>query len=484
MNKKIRTIVCLLLVCVVMPFYAGTEAKAAGGLSISASATQVAEGETFTVTVQGGSNYFVAGIQLQVSGGSIVSNLGKKSLDKGETTSAQIKLTGDTCVVTVSSNDSVYYGPPAVEETASASVTVKKKAQINPNPSPNPTPNPNNNNTVTTTKSKDNKLSSLTVSQGTLTPAFNANTTEYTVNVGGTDKITLGAKANHKKASVTGTGEKTLSPGNNQFVIVCTAENGSKKQYKVNVYVEESPTVHVSYNNQNLGLVQNQTDIGVPTSFERTTVLLEGQEVPAYQSDQMDMTLLYLADEAGNQNFYIYEDGKGITSVFRPVSILGRNVIVYDLKKEEQIRKNMVFSEVTIDGTTLYGWTFENPDFSNYIHISVINEFGQKVIYQYEKTENSLQLYKDFAEDKDDNTEVDKQYILFPDQYYMYTIIGLGTLCVILFICMIYFIASRKHRHEGRKKKVQRDQEKRMKKEEKMRLKEEKRLEKEKQNEE
>ena len=472
MNKTIKKILCLLITCVLMTLNVGIETRAAGGLSISASATQVSSGGTFTVTVKAASNYFVSGIKLSVSGGTVVSGLGKTSLDRGETTSAKIKLTGDACVVSVSGDGANY--DTETEGVASASVTIKKKASTSSN-------NGNNNtNTVTNKKSKDNTLSSLTVSEGVLSPVFNSATTEYNVSVNGTtEKITLGAKANHAKASLAGTGEKTLVPGHNWFTIVCTAENGSKKEYKVDVYVDETPLVFTTYNNQKLGVVRNQTNIGIPTSFEPTTLLLDGTEVKGYHSNQMDMSLVYLVNESAEKNFYIYEEGHGITSIFRPVSILGRNVIVYDLSEEEQVRDNMTYTEVIIDGTTLYGWTYENPDFANYIHIAVMNEFGEKVVYQYEKTENSLQLYKEYVElEKVEDVEAPIEKTWFPNEYYMYAIVGLGALSLILLIAMIYFIASRKVRHEGRKKKAIKRQEKQRAKEERQREKEARELEK------
>lgn len=457
MKKIFKKILYIFVALMLMTVSVKMDTQAAGGLSISASATQVSSGGTFTVTVKAASNYFVADIKLSVTGGTVVSGLGNTSLDKGEATSAKIKLTGDTCTVSVSGVGANY--DTETEETASASVTVKKKVST--------TNNNNNNNTTTVKKSNDNTLSALSVSEGTLTPEFSAATTEYSVNVAGTtEKIVLDAKANHAKATVSGTGEKTLVPGHNRFDVVCTAENGSQKTYKVDVYVDETPFVYTTYNNEQLGVVRNQTDIGIPASFEQTTVNMDGQEVQAYHSNQFDKTLLYLVNESGDKNFYIYDSVQGITSVFRPVSLLGRNVIVYDLSAEEQVRENMVYSEVTIDGTTLHGWTYENPDYANYVHILVMNELGEKVVYQYEKTENSLQLYKEYVEEEVE--EVIEEKTLFPSEYYMYALAGLGALVIILSISLIYFVASRKSRHEARKRKAQKKIEKQKRKEEKM----------------
>ena len=479
MIKKIKKILCLFILFAVILTNLEIHTKAAGGLSIWASASEVANGSTFSVTVQGASNYFISNLKLSVSGGTVVSGITKTSLDKGETTTATIKLNGDACVVSVSGVGANY--TTETEGLASASVTVRKKATNNSNPNSNSKPNSNSNsntnsntNSTTNNKSKDNTLSALTVSEGTLTPTFNASTTEYNVALEATvEKITLDAKANDTKATVSGIGEKTLVPGHNKFAIVCTAENGDQKTYNIDVYVDEASLVFATYNNQKLGVVRNQTDIGIPQTFEQTTVLMDGQEVPAYHSNQLEMTIVYMVSETGEKNFYIYDEEQGITSIFRPVSILGRNVIVYDLPEEEQSRENMIYSEVTIDGTTLYGWVYEDSEFENYVLIKVINETGNKVLYQYEKTENSLQLYKEHVSE-----EVVQEQTLFPNEYYMYAIAGLGALCLILLISMIYFIASRKARHEGRKRKAIKRQEKARAKEEKRRLKEEQELEK------
>lgn len=443
MNKKRTKILSFLILFMLLIGIVKMDTNAAGGLSISASASQVSEGGTFTVTVKAASNYFVSNISLNVSGGTVVSGLGKVSLDKGETTSAKIKLTSEKCVVSVTGVGANY--DTVTEGTASASVSVKKKT------------------VVVDTRSKDNNLSAITVSEGTLSPEFNAATTEYSVNVAGsTDKITLGATASDAKASLAGTGEQSVVPGNNRFVITCTAENGSQKEYVVNVYVDETPTVYTTYGEQKLGVVRNQTDIGIPASFEGTTLTLDGQEVPAYRSNQFNMTLIYMVSEAGEKNFYMYDEEKGITSVFRPVSILGRNVIVFDLTEEEQVRKNMVYSEVTIDGIAMHGWTYENPDFANYIHILVMNEFGEKVFYQYEKTENSLQLYREYVPVEEEEEE--KGVFSFGDftleGYSLYVIIGLAGVCVALILSIIIMSLTRKRRYSARKRRHQKQLEK------------------------
>lgn len=79
-------------------------------------------------------------------------------------------------------------------------------------------------------------LSSLTVSGITLTPSFSYNTLNYTAVVdGGVSSVTISAKTVSSKATVTGTGTKSLQNGNNVFNITVTAENGTKQVYKITI---------------------------------------------------------------------------------------------------------------------------------------------------------------------------------------------------------------------------------------------------------
>ncbi|MDR0866619.1 MAG: C10 family peptidase [Candidatus Symbiothrix sp.] len=85
--------------------------------------------------------------------------------------------------------------------------------------------------------SNDGSLQSLTVSDGTLTPAFDPATINYTVNVpNSVTTITVTGTANHVNATVNGNGEKTLTVGTNPIAISTIAEDRSTTQtYTVTV---------------------------------------------------------------------------------------------------------------------------------------------------------------------------------------------------------------------------------------------------------
>ena len=76
--------------------------------------------------------------------------------------------------------------------------------------------------------SNDATLINITVSKGTLTPAFISTTLIYTVDVADTvSSITINAMANNPLATIVGDGNKTLNVGQNSFPITVTAEDGT-----------------------------------------------------------------------------------------------------------------------------------------------------------------------------------------------------------------------------------------------------------------
>jgi hypothetical protein len=87
---------------------------------------------------------------------------------------------------------------------------------------------------VVVPKSTNNNLASLSVN-GTSVSGFSASDTTYTLANTDADSITIAATTQDGKATVSGTGKKTLAFGVNTFNVVVTAESGAKKTYTVTI---------------------------------------------------------------------------------------------------------------------------------------------------------------------------------------------------------------------------------------------------------
>ncbi len=399
-NKIMISALCTItmVVCMMTGFISDVYAASAS-ISASASTIYVGESVTFTVSVSNGAGY------VTLSGA--VND--KVWLDNS---SQSYTVSGNSAgTLSVSIGGMVADYDTGVDQPVSGGISVSVVERPSNTPSGGGNSNTGGSTSGGTTsggnstptaptdtpeeepKSTNNNLSGLSVSTGSISPEFNADTTEYTVNLpADATTISIDASAADEKATVEGTGEHSLKAGTNEIAINVTAENGDVKTYYVKVNVDETPLVYTTFNNQKLGVVRNTDEIGIPNSFEETTVTLDGQEVKAWNSAQMNKTIVFLVNEAGEKNFYLFENNQ-ITSIFKPVGLLGRNLYIVDVPADKQKMKGLIYGEVVIKDEKFNGWTFEDKAFSNYSIIYVMDELGNIKYYQYEKTEDALQLY-------------------------------------------------------------------------------------------
>ena len=135
------------------------------------------------------------------------------------------------------------------------------------------------------TYSSNNNLSSLTVSPGSLSPAFSANQTNYTVNVGAdVTNINIGATVQDAKSTLAGAGNKKLNFGSNKIAITVKAQNGSTKVYNINVIRQDNRASNANLKSLTInggtltpGFESNTTEysVSVPYSISKLDVKAE-----------------------------------------------------------------------------------------------------------------------------------------------------------------------------------------------------------------
>ena len=367
----------------------------AAGFSVSASKSSVSPGETFKVTVSvSGAGKF----NVSVSNGSATSSTlfadgsGSVNVTAGQS---------GTTTVTVIADDVTASDESAVTGSKTVSVAIKT-------PSSGGSGTSGGTSTPTTpakedTRSKENNLSSLSVSAGTLSPEFSASKTSYKVELtSDVQKISINAKAKDSKASVSGTGEHELKIGENNIVITVKAENGAKKTYTISVYVTEKPSVFLKLGDQNLGVLNDLSKVETPKGFEPTKATIDGKEVTALKSESLGLTLVYLQNDKQENGFYVLEDGNAVRK-FETVSVNGKSYILLDAQKDLKGLEGLKSATVKIGETEISGWSFEDEEHKNYSVVYLMNDAGEKSLYSYEGTEGTLQKYVPMAE-KNNNT--------------------------------------------------------------------------------
>lgn len=237
-----------------------------GSVSISCNNSSIEVGSNTTCTISGYSDSEISALSASLtSSGSIsISNINTSSIWQGNGGDGNIQLYTDSnksggfsiATFTITGNsigsgninlNSVKFTDASFSEDSisgsSITITVKEKYVPKPDPTPSNPGNTSSNNqtTVTTnpstpeaTKSNDASLKNITISNVNF--EFSKDKLEYDIEVSNSiEKIEINAEANNDKAKVTIPSDLSLKLGNNTFIIEVEAEDGTKKEYKINI---------------------------------------------------------------------------------------------------------------------------------------------------------------------------------------------------------------------------------------------------------
>lgn len=377
-------LVCAMLLCLV-------QVSLAAGISVSAGQGTVSVGKTvaFSITVPSGTEAWTYSV-------SYSDNL---SLESGDTAPMGFEGDSRTNQLVFRANStgtgSVWisagsYCIAGVDYDASGSASVTIVAADKPDDSePDYTPS-------TPGKSGNNALSSLTVSAGTLTPAFDPAVTEYTLSLPqGTEKLTLTATPSDSNATVQGDGELTLQEGENTLPLVVTAENGDTKTYTVTAKVAQAPTLFLDYNGQRLGVVKDVSQVTPPAGFAPAEpITYSGDTLPIWTDVSGKRTLVYLMDEKTSaQGFYLFSQTTGVQSPYLPILCGSVTYIYTDIPKELSSVPGLTPATVKAFGQTLNGWTYNDASLKDFCVLYLMDDAGSYGYYTYDSREETLQRF-------------------------------------------------------------------------------------------
>ena len=383
----------------------------ADGISVSAGQGSVSVGKTvaFSITVPSGSEAWTYSVSWS----------GNLTLESGDT--APMGFEGDsrtnqlvfranstgTGTVSISAGS---YCIAGVDYDASGSASVSIVSASEPDDSePDYTPS-------TPGKSGNNALSTLTVSAGTLTPAFDPAVTENTLSLPqGTEKLTLTATPSDSNATVQGDGELTLQEGENTLPLVVTAENGDTKTYTVTAKVAQAPTLFLDYNGQRLGVVKDVSQVTPPAGFAPAEpITYSGDTLPIWTDVSGKRTLVYLMDEKTSaQGFYLFSQTTGVQSPYLPILCGSVTYIYTDIPKELSSVPGLIPATVKAFGQTLNGWTYNDASLKDFCVLYLMDDAGSYGYYTYDSREETLQRFSGavFTDDAGQSLRVPMLYV-------------------------------------------------------------------------
>lgn len=286
--------------------------------------------------------------------------------------------------------------------------------------------------------SKNNNLKSLSVDGQELVPKFDKNTLEYSLELeNGTESITISASKEDSKAVVTGTGTKTVTEGDNRFVIRVTAENGSVKDYIINAHVKELNPIELTIDDGVYTVVRKAEEIPTLSTFIQTTTYIDGEEVPALQSDITGYLLIAVRDS--NANMYLYKiEEDGSYTRYEETAFSGITLFIIEPKAEDIPEGYETKTELTLDDKKVTAYSSKDNPYPIVYGVNV--ETGKENWYSYDEEEGTLQKFE--------NTKIVELTKMNQRLLLLVTLLSASSLVIMIFLLILVAKVKRKAEKE------------------------------------
>lgn len=536
MKKKLGVIITLLTLCICL-MTPQMHAKAASGkTTIAVSAGSLNIGQTVTVTAKalsasGDSAYanmvltYDAGILEFVSCNATYGGGGGSISVASDSFSVTLKaIAAGKASISLSATDGVIFSTAEELDSmagSSTSVTVKNEAAgsntgNNSSAGNNGSSGSNGNagngsNTNTAALSADNSLKALTISPGTLSPAFKGSTTKYTAAVDNSvTSIAVSATPVNEKATVESvTGNTNLAVGANVVKIVVKAENGTTATYKITVTRQAAgttgsettttggengdsgnsddgnddsgdpgdteevdatetpvPAADVVINNTTYHIADNFTEEQIPADFTEATVNFRGAECRGLTFNKGTISLIYLETDnvdATTGRFFIYDETRDVVYDFMKFTAGESSYAIPLLAPldsvlpESYVQVSLQMPENTV--MTAYQLPAEDGEEASDFYIFYgVNQDGTEGWYQYDAAEGTYQrvngnITETADSSSDDLAALQSEYDELSKKYKDAKSFSRNMIAVIIFVLAIAAVVILNIVLFGRKKK-------------------------------
>lgn len=546
MKKKLGVIITLLTLCICL-MTPQMHAKAASGkTTIAVSASSLNIGQTVTVTAKAlsasrDSAYanmvltYDAGILEFVSCNATYGGGGGSISVASDSFSVTLKaIAAGKASISLSATDGVIFSTAEELDSmagSSTSVTVKNEAAGSNtgnnssagnngssgsngnagNGSSSGTGSNNNtgSNTNTAALSADNSLKALTISPGTLSPAFKGSTTKYTAAVDNSvTSIAVSATPVNEKATVESvTGNTNLAVGANVVKIVVKAENGTTATYKITVTrqaagnagttggettttggengdsengdaetpedTEEVPATEapasqaeVVINDTAYHISDSFTEEQIPADFTEATVNFRGTECRGLTFDKGTISLIYLETDnvdATTGRFFIYDETRDVVYDFMKFTAGESSYVIPLLAPldsvlpESYVQVSLQMPENTV--MTAYQLPVEDGEEASDFYIFYgVNQDGTEGWYQYDAAEGTYQrvngnITETADSSSDDLAALQSEYDELSKKYKDAKSFSRNMIAVLIFVLAIAVVIILNIMLFGRKKK-------------------------------
>ncbi|MBR5472624.1 MAG: cadherin-like beta sandwich domain-containing protein, partial [Clostridia bacterium] len=302
-------------------------------------------------------------------------------------------------------------------------------------------------------------LASIKLSSGSLSPAFNPNTTDYNVTVKyDVDSITITGAVADGKATYIGGGTFALEVGDNKKTLTVTAEDGTKKSYTINIKrMTEQETkdaeqaerdanpLLVIIDGVDYTIVNDLESVNIPAGFTLGKSTRKDTEITVLNDDCGEYQLYYLTDTEGNGAFYTRDENDKFTRISY-INANGKFYIIEEIDVLDTLPTGYVVANRVVDGIDVKVYAHNSDELKDlWIIKCYVN--GQRAYYQFDSAEGTVQRALEFdlavkeTENIVDTQQQDsdkKGFGLFGDM----NVTGIIVLVGVVFVALLFIVVA------------------------------------------
>lgn len=303
-------------------------------------------------------------------------------------------------------------------------------------------------------RSADCDLASLQVSPGTLTPAFSADRTTYSLQVDeDVTSVVVSASAADGNATTSVSGANSIQKGKNTVRVTVTAENGAVKVYTINVQAGEDVGDPVAtIDGKEYSFVMNEDGLEAPEGFTAGTTTYKDWDVLSYESPNKKITVVCLKDEDGEKHWFIMDAEKDVFTPYQEYSSQYNRYIITAVPDGVAIPDGFKETTLKIGDNSVVAYQSDDIADKDLYLVYAINVEGEEGFYEYDAKEQAFLRYVPMIVSEEvlvpatptvatpsAPVEVPTEKSPFTNPLVIGIMVGAAVIIVILVVCLVIF---------------------------------------------
>mgnify|MGYP000782367545 FL=1 len=303
-------------------------------------------------------------------------------------------------------------------------------------------------------RSADCDLASLQVSPGTLTPAFSADRTTYSLQVDeDVTSVVVSASAADGNATTSVSGANSIQKGKNTVRVTVTAENGAVKVYTINVQAGEDVGDPVAtIDGKEYSFVMNEDGLEAPEGFIAGTTTYKDWDVLSYESPNKKITVVCLKDEDGENHWFIMDAEKDVFTPYQEYSSQYNRYIITAVPDGVAIPDGFKETTLKIGDNSVVAYQSDDIADKDLYLVYAINVEGEEGFYEYDAKEQAFLRYVPMIVSEEvlvpatptvatpsAPVEVPTEKSPFTNPLVIGIMVGAAVIIVILVVCLVIF---------------------------------------------